>query len=153
MAELHAPGWIAAAVNDGLSATAALRAFRDAGGAMRDRVWYRLYEEQRATVAIVGDEVTKPLGAIPNATEIMPMTTRRATGYLQTLQIYTRESGTDIIMTRPFMFTTQELMTRGEALTRALTMMQQAADEDRYSETILGGVYTGTRLMTPGEVR
>jgi hypothetical protein len=80
------------------------------------------------------------------------MTTKRRTGYLQTVEVYTRVKGTDIVSVRPFMFTTDTLMTRGNAVTQALTLMQQGVDEDRYEEVLLGGVYTGTRRMAPGEL-
>lgn len=152
MANLHAPGWVAAGVRQGLSARESLRQYRDQGGAIRDSVWFRLYSEQRAAVGSVREEMTKPLNAKPTAQEITTMTTKRASGFLQTLDIYTRLKGTDVVSVRPFMFTSQSLMTRGEALSKALTMMQQAVDEERYEEVLLGGVYTGTRSMVPGDV-
>lgn len=152
MANLHAPGWVAASIRQGLSANEGLRQFQDSGGSIRRSVWLKLYAEQKTTVEKIGDEVVAPLGAIPSATEITPMTTKRASGFLQTMDIYTRLKGTDIVMTRPFMITTQDLLSRGDALSQALTTMQQAVDEERYEETILGGVYTGTRAMTPGAV-
>lgn len=152
MAALHPPGWVANSVRSGLSAREGLRQYREAGGSIRDAVWYRLYAEQRTAVDSVKDEMTRPLDATPRANEITRMTTKRATGYLQTLDIYTRVKGTDVVTVRPFMFTTSTLMTRGDALSNALTMMQQAVDEDRYEEVLLGGVYTGTRRMTPGDV-
>lgn len=98
------------------------------------------------------DEMARDLRSVPSASEMTKMTTKRASGYLQTLDIYTRVKGTDVVSVRPFMFSTEQLMSRGEALTRALTMMQQAVDEERYEEVLLGGVYTGTRVMQPGDV-
>lgn len=151
MPELHAPGWIAGFVAQGLSASAGLRAFRDAGGAMRDSVWYRLYAEQQATFNAIGDEITKPLNVAPTASEILPMTTKRKEGYLQIVEIYTRLTGTDVVVTRPFMFPTDTLMTRGDAVTKALSLAQTAIDQERYEETLIGGVYTGTRLMKVGD--
>lgn len=153
MANLHAPGWIAGAIREGLSATAALNQFRDGGGTIRDAVWYKLYAEQRASTVNVIHETTKPLNAIPNQSDIFPMTTKRASGYLQTVEVYTRIKGSNVVTTRPFMVTTDQLMSRGDVLTTALTQMQQAVDDGRYEEVVLGGVYTGTRLMTPGPVQ
>lgn len=151
MADLHAPGWVASAVRQGISARQGLREYRAAGGTIRDNTWFKLYTEQSTTTAAMQSEMTRPLNSIPGASEMIVMTTKRATGYLQTLDIYTRLKGTDVVSVRPFMFSTDTLMSRGEALTKALTMMQQAVDEERYEETLLGGVYTGTRVMTPGE--
>lgn len=153
MANLHAPGWVAAGIRQGLSAAAALRDYRAAGGSIRDAVWRKLYAEQKASVGNQINEITAPLTSTPGATEIVPLTTKKATGYLQTVDVYTRIKGTDLITTKSFMITTGTLMTRGDALSTALTQMQQAADEGRYDEVILGGVYTGTRIMTPGEVQ
>lgn len=153
MANLHAPGWVAAGIRAGLSATAALRDYRAAGGSIRDSVWRKLYAEQRDAVGAQLDEATAPLSAVPTAQEIMPMTTKRASGFMQTVDVYTRVKGTDVITSRAFMITVDDLMTRGEALSQALTTMQQAVDEERYDEVILGGVYTGTRSMTPGELQ
>ena len=152
MAELHAPGWVASSVRQGLSATSALKEYRANGGSIRDAVWYKLYAEQKASVDKIGSETTAPLSSTPVASEIVPMTTKRATGYLQTMDIYARLKGTDVVVTRPFMITTSTLLSRGEALTQAMTTMQQAVDEERYEEVLLGGVYTGTRAMTPGDV-
>jgi len=152
MAELHAPGWVAAAIRQGLSASAGLREFRANGGKIRDTVWRKIYAEQKVTVDRVGDEITKPLGAVPDQSEMTVMTTKRKEGYLQTLDIFVRLVGTDTVITRPFMFSGSTLMSRGEALTKALTQMQQAVDEERYEEVVLGGVYTGTRIMQVGEV-
>lgn len=150
MANLHAPGWVAGAVRQGLSGRAGLAEFRANGGSIRDSVWFSLYSQQKAVVDRVGAEITAPLNAVPVAAEIEPMTTKRATGFLQTMDIYTRLKGTDIVVTRPFMLTTDTLMSRGDALSQAMTTMQQAVDEERYEEVLLGGVYTGTRIMTPG---
>lgn len=150
MANLHAPGWIAAAIREGLSANQALRDYRSAGGAMGRSTWLKLYAEQRATVNATHGETTKPLNAIPNAEDIIPMTTKRASGYLQTVEVYTRLTGTDVVTTRPYMISGDSLITRGEAITTALTSMQTAVDGGRYEEVILGAVYTGTRSMTPG---
>lgn len=152
MAELHAPGWVAGAVRQGVSARQGLNDYRAAGGSIRDAVWFKLYAEQKVATESVREEMTKPLGAIPGSSEMVTMTTKRASGYLQTLDIYTRVKGTDVVSIRPFMFSTDELMSRGEALSKALTMMQQAVDEERYEEVLLGGVYTGTRIMVPGEI-
>lgn len=151
MPELHAPGWVAGAVRQGLSARQGLREFRDHGGKIRDSTWNKIYAEQQAATAAMRAEMQRDLRSVPRADEMTAMTTKRAQGYLQTLDIYTRIKGTDVVTTRAFMFSGQELMSRGDALTKALTMMQQAVDEERYEETILGGVYTGTRVMVPGE--
>lgn len=136
-----------------MSARAALREYRAAGGSIRDSVWNKIYAEQRVATGAMVEEMTKPLASIPSATEIIPMTTKRREGYLQTLDIFTRLKGTDVVVTKPFMFTGSELMSRGEALSKALTMMQEAVDGGRYEEVVLGGVYTGTRAMVPGEVQ
>lgn len=152
MPEFHAPGWVAAGIRQGLSANKSLDEFRAAGGSIGRSVWLKLYAEQKESTSRMRDEMTAPLSAVPSAQEIVPMTTKRKSGYLQTLDIYARIKGTDVVVTRPFMFSGSTLMSRGEALTQALTMMQQAVSEERYEEVILGGVYTGTRLMTPGEV-
>lgn len=151
MTELHAPGWVAAALREGLSASAALRQYRDAGGRMRDSVWRKLYAEQKTAIGRQLDEMTAPLTAIPDQSEMTLMTTKRATGYLQTLDIFVRLKGTDTVITRPFMFSGSTLMSRGEALSTALTQMQAAVDDERYEEVVLGGVYTGTRIMQVGE--
>jgi hypothetical protein len=152
MAELHAPGWVAGAVRQGISARQGLNEYREAGGSIRDAIWYKLYAEQKVATESMRDEMTKPLNSIPGANEMITMTTKRATGYLQTIDIYTRVKGTDVVTVKPFMFSTDDLMSRGEALSKALTMMQQAVDEERYEEVLLGGVYTGTRIMTPGDI-
>lgn len=152
MAEFHAPGWVAAGIRDGLSATAALRVFRDAGGTIGNSAWYSLYAEQKASTANVINETVAPLGAIPAAHEIIPWTTKRREGYVQTVDVYVREVGSSTVTTVPFMLSGDELLTRGDAVATALTQMQAAVDEGRYEEVVLGAVYTGTRQMKVGVV-
>lgn len=152
MAQLHAPGWVAAAIRQGMNATAALRDYRNAGGSIRDSVWRSLYAEQQTSVSHQLDEMTAPLTSTPQAHEITQMTTKRKEGYLQLVDVYVREKGTDVVITRPFMLSGTDLMTRGDALTTALTMMQTAVDQQRYEQVLLGGVYVGTRNMVPGEL-
>jgi hypothetical protein len=151
MAKLHAPGWVAASIRQGLTPTAALREYRAAGGSIRDSVWRKLYAEQKTATDSRLNEMVAPLSAIPSASEIVAMTTKRKEGYLQTLDVFVRLKGTDVVVTKPFMFSGSQLMSRGDALSKALTMMEQAVLEERYEEVVLGGVYTGTRIMTPGE--
>lgn len=153
MANLHAPGWVAAGIRAGLSARAALRDFRAAGGKIRDTVWNRLYAEQGSALAARVEESTAPLASVPSGGDIVPMTTKRRSGYVQLVDIFTRQVGTDVVSTRSFWITTQSLMSRGDALTQALTQMQTAVDQGRYDEVLLGGVYAGTREMTPGELQ
>jgi hypothetical protein len=152
MADLHAPGWVAASIRAGLSATAALREYRAAGGSIRDTIWRKLYAEQSQAVSEVRNEMTKPLSSTPVASEITVMTTKRREGFLQTLDVFTREVGSNVVTVTPFMFSGSELMSRGDALTKALTLMQTAVDQGRYDQVILGGVYTGTRQMIVGDV-
>jgi len=152
MPELHAPGWVAASIRAGLSASASLRQYREGGGQIRDSVWRKLYAEQSRAVGAVREEAAKPLSSTPIATEITAMTTKRREGFLQTLDIFTREVGSNVVTVVPFMFSGSELMSRGEALTKALTMMQENVDSGRYDQVVLGGVYTGTRQMIKGDV-
>lgn len=152
MPEFHAPGWVAAGIRDGLSATAALRVFRDAGGTIGNATWYALYAEQKAATANVIAETIAPLTAVPAAHEIIPWTTKRREGFVQTVDVYVREVGSSTVTTVPFMLSGDELMTRGDAITTALSQMQAAVDEGRYEEVVLGAVYTGTREMKVGAV-
>lgn len=152
MADIYAPGFVAGAIRQGLSANAALTQFREAGGAIGRSAWLKLYAEQRTYVGGILDESTKPLNSIPSSGDTVPMTTKRASGFLQTVDIYTRIKGSSVITVKPFMHTTDQLMTRGDAVTKAVEMMNKAAQDGRYEEVVLGGVYTGTRIMTPGEV-
>jgi hypothetical protein len=150
VAGLHAPTWVASFVREGLSANRGLAAFRAEGGRIQRSVWLRIYREQRAATGRVLDEATAPLTAKPNRDEIVPMSTVRARGYLATIDVFTRLKGTDAVVTRPFMLSGQELLTRGAAVQKALQMMQTAVDDERYDEVILGAIYTGTRIMQPG---
>lgn len=151
MAELHAPGWVAAAVSREMSAAAGLREYRAAGGKIRDAVWRKLYAEQKVAKGRMLDEMTAPLEAIPDYADATIWTTKRREGFVQTVDIFVRLAGTDTVVTRPFMLTVDNLISRGEALSTALTQMNTAVDEGRYDEVVLGGVYTGTRILQRGD--
>ena len=151
MPGLHAPGYIAGFVRQGLSANEGLRQFRAVGGAIGRTAWLRLYAEQRTATGRRLDEMTAPLQSTPAAHEILPMSTKSKTGFLQTVDVFLRTRGSDVIRTQAFMVSSQSLLARGDAVTTALQQMGNAISEGRYEEVILGAVYTGTRQLTPGD--
>lgn len=144
------PIWaVLGAQNEGLSASAGLGAYRDAGGEVRTQSWYRLWGEARAAVADKLDEATAPLNRRPSAHEVQEWTTTNATGFLQQVEVFVRDRITGEVVAKPFSVTGEHLISRGNAISQALDHFSE--NQEDYDETVLGAVHVGAYQMTPGQ--
>jgi len=142
--------WVAAqGIKQGLSANAALRALRAAGGAIARGTWLRLYAQTRAEMDAESAEVSRPLDRRPRASEITYYETKQATGYLQHVDIYVRDRATGEVLAQPYSVKSDSLMTRADVIETALEAYGQHAE--RYGQTVLGATYTSTYLFAPSE--
>lgn len=138
-------------VKDGKSARAGLREFRQAGGSTNDAKWFGLVGEVRRNLSDRLDEVTRPLTRRPSGDEIRTFTTKRHTGYVQQLEIFVRDRATGIVVSKPYSWRTDTLITRGQAIREAIAEFESGVTEspDLFDEEILGGAYTGTYQLIP----
>ena len=146
-------GLLTTLVESGANATKTLTEFREAGGKIRTQTWYLLWGEVQNEQALASVELGKPLNTIPQTGEILPMTTRRATGYMQTVTVFTRDNN-GRASTRIISMKTKELLTREGALRQAENIMENAITEggresNSVGTVILGSMYSGTYTQTP----
>lgn len=140
-------------MRENVSATAALKAFRAAGGSIRTQTWYRLYGQAQLEGAMTSKEAGRPLGRIPTASEIQPATVPRARGFMQRVTVYGRDQAGNII-TRDVSLRSGRLVSRGNAINKALALVQAGMDDperrDRYPmQALLMGTYSGTYEFNP----
>lgn len=143
------PLWaVTSGISNGLSARAALAAFREGGGHTADSTWFRLYGEVRSSVEDRTAEVGRPLNRRPTGDELTTWTTAGATGYLQQVEVYTKSRITGEIGVKPFSVTGNTLVSRQTAIRQALDLYE--ANSDDYGEQILGAAHVGAFRMQPG---
>lgn len=151
--EPYPAGLIQRLVEEGATATGALREFREAGGAMRTQTWYRMWESALNEQALHGVEEGKPLGEKPQPEDVIDMVTRSATGYSQRVQVIGRNAeGYTIAKTENIV--TSELMTREDAMMKAIERVEgiprEAAKESGTPPIAVVAVfYGGTYKRNP----
>lgn len=134
-----------------MSARAGLRAYRAGGGVTNDTQWFRLVSEARRNLAGRLDEATKPLARRPTGDEIQTFSTRSHTGYAQQIEIYVRDRDTGEVVSKPYTWRTNTLITRGQAIREAVAEFEAGATDspDQFNEVVLGGAYVGTYQLIP----
>ncbi len=131
------------AILAGQSASEGLRLFRQAGGRIADRTWYRLTGELQAMLARREGIYDEPLNRRPIATEIQTWEKWRGRGYIQQVEVLVRDRDTGEIISVPYSHMTRALVSRKQAIRHALTnITPEGTDGDK--QQILGAVYSGT---------
>lgn len=148
--ELYPVPYMVLGVKNGLSATAALREFRAAGGRISDRTWYSGYAMVAQGVASRSDAITSNLDAIPDAGSIDPFPSRGATGYIQQINIQYRLVGSPEPIDRAFSIRGSDLLTKQDAIEEALNIFSGSVADGTYEDqVVLGATYVGTYELTP----
>jgi len=135
--------WALQGVESGLSARAALSAYREAGGHVADSTWFRTYAEVAANVSAREGLFSEPQEGTPYASEIQQWETIKAEGYAHQVEVLARDRRTGEVISIPYTMMSRELMDRTDVINHAL---QVYSDENakKYEQQILGAVYTGT---------
>lgn len=143
---------------------AAIRTVKDRIGTWRGYEQYRVLDpsitreqwattvaQARAALANRTDEITRPLNRRPTQGEITLYASRRASGYLQQLQIFVRDRDTGMVETRHYNIRSDTLRSRQAIVDEGMRRYQSAADSDpeNYPEDVVGAIYVGTHLMQP----
>ena len=147
---LYPATWALQGVQEGLSASAALRDFRAAGGHVADSTWYKVYGEVAAQISLREGIYDEPQNLRPVASEIQQWTTVRATGYVQQVEVLVRDRGTGEIISVPYSSMGKTLRSRRAVIAEALDVYSDE-NAEKYNQQILGAVYTGTYAASPGE--
>lgn len=146
---LSFPRWAVQLANaQGLSPVESLGIFRAAGGRTATGLWNRLWGEVEDAQAARAREINAPLTHRPTADYIRTMTTRKQSGFLQSIDIYIRDRATDTIRVEPWSFKTQDLKSRRSIIAEGISRWEIHAEE--YEEDIIGAAYVSTYEMIPG---
>lgn len=146
------PGtWAAESIKLGLSANESLRQFRAGGGHIGRSTWLALRAEAGTALANRPAEMSATLTSVPTDIATLRFQNGSKTGFLQQVELLIRERGTDIVTNRPFSIRTDTLMTRAEAMAKAMDLFAQNTDAyEKGSSVQLGAVYAGTYQLVPG---
>lgn len=154
MAESNTPGnlagWISNAIGEGLSATAALSDFREAGFTFRTQSWYQLWGDVAASLANAGHWAGADPNTLPSADAFAPWAAGNVGEYAYQVKVHVRVTGSQEIETRNYTMISDRVMTPGEAADAAINDYDAATGDqpDEYAETVLGAVMTNAYTMT-----
>jgi len=125
--------------------------FREIDENLTREDWARSISEARAALANKAAELTRPLNRRPVAGEITDYSTKRATGFMQSVELFVRDTDTGLIETRYFTVRGDTLRSRqyvvDKAVSRALEISE--TDPDSLGGEVMGAAYTGTHRMVP----
>jgi hypothetical protein len=141
------------AVAEGQSANAWMAALRESGAGVRRQTGLRVYGQARALAAEYAQEPTRPLESVPSHSETRPWPTRATNAVLQTVQLFYVEKVTNNVISRFFSVKTPEGVTRGEAISRAITAYEQSPPVSEggskpVEARFVGAIHTGTAVLT-----
>ena len=141
--------WALQSALDGLSATAALREYREAGGHISNATWYAARGEAERFLGEREGIYNEPQHLRPTASEIQTWTTKNASGYIQQVEVLVRPKGTNVVISVPYSATGRTLRSR-LAVVREAAATYAGDNAAKYEQEVLGVVYTGTYQMVPG---
>lgn len=138
-------------VKFGLSAREGLIAARQAGVQIRDATWFKIYGQAKNALALQVTESSISLSRKPMGGEIANMDTKNAGGFIQYVEVYVRDRATGVVSTRPFAVRGNDLITRDQAVMKALTRFEPETSPDgNYGhQTVIGAAYTATYQLNP----
>jgi hypothetical protein len=146
--DLNAAQWALLAVTEGWSATAGLDRYRAEGGHMANQTWYRLFGEIKSSIDNRASTYNEPVNLRPVAGEIRVWETKRATGYIQQVEVLVKPRGENEVISVPFAVSGRTLVSRANALKQALDVYT-SDNAKKYNQQVLGAIYTGTYQAIP----
>lgn len=147
--ESYVFNWALQSALEGLSATAGLREYREAGGHISNQTWYAARGEAEKFLADREGIYNEPQHLRPTAEQIQTWTTKNATGYIQQVEVLVRQKGTNVVISVPYSATGRTLRSR-IAVVREAAAAYAGNNAKKYEQEVLGVVYTGTYQMVPG---
>ena len=115
--------------------------------------WGTAIGQARAALANRVAEITRPLNRRPVAGEITPYTSKRATGFMQYVDVYVIGAEGGAPEVRPWAIRSDTLISRQAALTQALARYEAATlpNGTFVGETVISASYAGTVQFVPEE--
>ena len=135
----------------GMNATEALQWLKDRDMGIRRQTFLRAWGETRAALAARDINMGARLDRRPTAEEIVPMTTKSATGYRYQVDALVKRGIDGEVYRTPTAAKFDRLVTRGEALEQALGALYTAQIEDGSlaGDQVIGGTIQEVRELTP----
>lgn len=126
------PMWFAwKVVAKGISANEGIRMLREAGLKVRRQNFLRMVGTIRNNYGQRIAELDQPLNRRPRPHEVIPIDTRTRTGYIHYVDIVTRNLDTGANRVRPMAIHSRTLLTRAEAVRRAIRDYRAAIDRSQ----------------------
>lgn len=125
--------------------------YREFDPSISREAWAEAIGSARAALANKAAELTRPLNRRPVAGEITAYPSRRATGFMQSVEVFVRDIDTGLVESRFFNVRSDTLRSRQFIVDKALARFSDIQDTDPGSipGEIIGAAYTGTFQMTP----
>jgi len=135
------------AVKNGWNASQLIRELRSLGEGARESEVRALYKIAQNTLSKNPDEPFGNPELVPDLSTAKPWPTVSATGVKQAVEITYRQRATGTLVTVPYQVTSENGVTRQEAIEAALNAYASKAEE--YGQELVGAVHTKTFVLTP----
>lgn len=144
-------GAIAGWIGQGKAQTESLRAFREAGGAIRTQTWGQLWRNTAATIANRETIATLPTNRRPSEDQFSPWATTKPNMYAYQVNVVVRDKDSGITTSRPYTFFSADRVTPNQAIADAMNTYTDGIEEsEEYEgEVIEGAVLTGLFKTVP----
>ena len=138
------------AAKEGMSGAAFIRAVRATGYGARDSEMRALLKTAYETLRKNPDEPFADPNAKPTVSEASPWPTVSARGFSQRVELTYRQKSTGTLITVPYAVTSEEGVTRAEAISRAIAAYSSQAE--RYGQELVGAIHTKAFILTPSVI-
>jgi len=135
------------AARNGLSQNALIRELRALGAGARDSEVRALYKIAQATLAKSPNEPFADVNLVPDLATAQPWPSISATGVKQAVEVTYRQKTTGTLITVPYQVSSENGVTRYEAIQAAINAY--AGKADQYNQELVSAVHTKTFVLTP----
>lgn len=133
-------GFIARAIQQGMSANQTLAALREGGAGMARQAGLRLYGQVASSLANREAQISYPTNALPRAEVLSPWAMGRGGQFATQVEIQVRDRRTGIISAVQYTHVTDEPHTGDEAIQAGMDLYGDTDTQNRYGQTVEGGV-------------
>jgi hypothetical protein len=126
-------------------------AYKELDPSISRESWAEAVGSARAALANKAAELTRPLNRRPTGNEITAYPSRRATGYMQSVEVFVRDVDTGLVESRFYNTRSDTIRSRQFIVDAALSRFADIAESDPGSIAgdVIGAAYTGTFQLTP----
>lgn len=135
------------AARGGMSQNQFIRTMRAVGEGARDSEMRNLYRIALQTLKTSPDEPFADPNAVPDRAQASPWPTLVATGLKQAVEVTYRVRATGTLVTVPYQVSSQNGVTRQEAVDAAINAY--ASKAEAYGQEFVGAVHTKVFVMVP----